>query len=262
LLSDPIAGSEDQYSELFRKIEQHVIDNCPNPDRIGCFSSDELKALVRHPEKFDLQDQKYVHIFRCAECAQEIKAFRDEYEAGRIEAHETQKQPVSSASFPKDTSGVGTLKSGDRFGLFTLLATAVASLCVGATFAWFLLRPHAGSLTGASASPQQTSEILDLSSFSTTRGVPVNSPQVVLFREAGSFLIELPPLSPAGKYHVALLQNDSNELVAADGSTRMIDGRTELPVSLPLTTLQPGSYRLAIRGDHDSAPYFYAARVR
>ena len=262
LLSDPITGSEDQYSELFRKIEQHVIDNCPNPDRIGCLSSDELTALVRHPETFNLQDERYVHIFRCAECAREIKTFREEYEIIPIAAKETQQLYASPAPFTKDTRGVGTLRSGDRFSLFTLLATAVASLCVGAMFAWFLMRPHAGNSPGSIASLQQISEVIDLSSFSTTRGVPANLPQVVLFREAGSFLIELPPLSPSGRYHVALLQNDSDELAAADGTTRVLDGRSELPVSLPLTALSPGSYRLAVRSEHDSAPYFYAASVR
>jgi hypothetical protein len=257
LLSDPIAGSEDQYSELFRKIEQHVISNSPNPERIGCFSSDELKTLVRHPEKFNLQDEKYVHIFRCSECAREIKTFRQEYETGRVAAEEERETPVSPAW--SDKSGVGNLKSGNRFGLFTLVATAVASLCVGATFAWFVLQPHSGVPSGAL---QQTSEVLDLTGFSTTRGAPAITPQVVLFREASSFIIELPPLSPEGNYHVALLQNDSDELVAADGSTRVLDGKTELLVSLPLTTISPGDYRLAIRGEHDSAPYFYAARVR
>lgn len=247
---DPLPSSEEQFSALFQKIEQHVIDNCPNPDRIGCFTSDELKALVHHPEQFNLQDQKYIHLFRCAECTREIKTFREEYERERAAKSVAASQ--STAKLPRISP---------RFGIAETTAIAFASICLGALIAWQLLTPKGPGPASQPSVESHAAQILDLTSLSTTRGAN-NTAQLVIFRDANTFVIELPALSPVGTYHVSIVGDTEDELAAADGIAKVVDGKTELSVSLAVKSIPPGTYRLALRSQQDSAPYYYPAVIR
>jgi hypothetical protein len=61
---------------LFDKLEEYVLEHYPNPERIGCLNHETLSTLVDAPENLDLADQKYLHIFRCAECTRELIELR------------------------------------------------------------------------------------------------------------------------------------------------------------------------------------------
>jgi hypothetical protein len=81
-------------------------------------------------------------------------------------------------------------------------------------------------------------------------------------KDANQLVVELPPLSPPGRYQVTLRHNDGDVLVSADGIASVNDGRPELRISWNLARLSSGTYRLGLRGEQDSAPYLYPIQLR
>ena len=67
---------DDDDTLLFEKLQEHVLEAHPNPERIGCFDNATLKAWVLTPEKLDLSDPKYLHVLKCAECTRELIELR------------------------------------------------------------------------------------------------------------------------------------------------------------------------------------------
>ena len=61
---------------LFEKLQEHVLEHYPNPDRVGCLDRSTLIAFVEAPGKLDLEDPKYLHVFRCAECTRDLMELR------------------------------------------------------------------------------------------------------------------------------------------------------------------------------------------
>jgi hypothetical protein len=232
-----IRGSEDQDAALFRQIEQYVLDHYPNPTRKDCLSSETLRLIVNEPETLDLQDPKYQHIMECAECLREVIGFR--------EARQTQvlSQPT------------GRLKRAHRLSVLTLGATAAACLLGGVAIGTHIRRDAAPSVRDV------RSEVLDLSRDVTARGVE-NSQPALLMKDANQLVVELPPLSPPGRYQVTLRHNDGDVLVSADGTASANDGTLELWINWNLAKLPSGTYRLGLRGEQDSAPYLYPIQLR
>jgi len=104
--------------------------------------------------------------------------------------------------------------------------------------------------------------VLDLSRDVTARGVE-NSQPALLMKDANQLVVELPPLSPPGRYQVTLRRNDGDVLVSSYGIARANDdGMVELRVSWNLAALPSGTYRLGLRGEQDSAPYSYPIQLR
>jgi hypothetical protein len=73
-------GDDDDDSKLFRKAEEYVLENFPNPDRIGCPGPAVLRAFVESPEEIDLTDLCGLHILHCAECTRDLIKLRRERE--------------------------------------------------------------------------------------------------------------------------------------------------------------------------------------
>ena len=69
---------QDDYDDalLFEKLQEHVLEKYPNPERIGCIDHSTLKAWVYAPEKLNLSDPKYLHVLKCAECTRELIELR------------------------------------------------------------------------------------------------------------------------------------------------------------------------------------------
>jgi hypothetical protein len=66
---------------LFERIQDYVLEHCPNPQRIGCPDHATLSTFVMFPGKLDLADPKYLHVLACAECTRELielRRIRDE----------------------------------------------------------------------------------------------------------------------------------------------------------------------------------------
>jgi hypothetical protein len=232
-----IRGSEDPDATLYRQLEQYVLDHYPNPTRKDCLSSEILRLIVNEPETLDLQDPKYQHIMECAECMREVIGFR--------EARQTQVL----------TQPTGRLIRAHRLSVLTLGATVAACLLGGVAIGTHIRRDAAPSVR------ELRSEVLDLSRDATARGVE-NSQPAFLMKDANQLVVELPPLSPPGRYQVTLRHNDGDVLVSADGTASANDGKLELRIRWNLAKLPSGTYRLGLKGEQDSAPYLYPIQLR
>jgi hypothetical protein len=232
-----IRGSEDPDATLYRQLEQYVLDHYPNPTRKDCLSSEILKSIVNEPETLDLQDPKYQHIMECAECLREVIGFR--------EARQTQLL----------TQPTGRLKRVHRLSVLTLGATAAACLLGGVAIGTHIRRDSGPSVR------EVRSEVLDLSRDTIARGVE-NSQPALLMKDVNQLVVELPPLSPPGRYQVTLRHNDGDVLVSADGTAGANDGKVELRVRWNLAALPSGTYRLGLKGEQDSAAYLYPIQLR
>ena len=67
---------DDDDSLLFEKLQEHVLERYPNPERKGCIDHATLKTWVYSPQKLDLSDPKYLHVLKCAECTRELIELR------------------------------------------------------------------------------------------------------------------------------------------------------------------------------------------
>jgi hypothetical protein len=72
---------DDDDTLLFEKLQEHVLEKYPNPERIGCIDHATLKTWVNSPERLDLSDLKYLHVLKCADCTRvliELRRLRNE----------------------------------------------------------------------------------------------------------------------------------------------------------------------------------------
>jgi hypothetical protein len=69
---------DENDTKLFEMLQSYVLKNYPNPDRKNCLDAMTLEAFVYAPETLDLGDEKFLHIFKCAECTRELKVHREE----------------------------------------------------------------------------------------------------------------------------------------------------------------------------------------
>jgi hypothetical protein len=141
-----------------------------------------------------------------------------------------------------------------RFGALALSATAAACVVGGVVIGTHLKPP-------ATHEAELRSEVVDLSRDGTTRGIE-KGPQSLLTKDVKELILELPPLSPEGRYRVTLQSENGQAAVSGAGIAKTQNGKTELPVMMNLSGLLSGDYKLAIQGEHDSAPYYYPVVLR
>ena len=249
-----IRRPEDPDAALFRQMEQYVIDHNPNPTRTGCPDSQTLKLLVYEPLTLESRDAKCLHVMECAECMREVIAFRETRMSETAAATPLGSAIPNASVRTSASSSPPPLRMHRRFGALALGATAVACIVAGVVIGTHLKTPttHEAGLR---------SEVVDLSRNGTTRGIE-KGPQSLLTKDVGELILELPPLSPEGSYRVALQSENGEATVSGAGMAKTQNGKTELPVMMNLSGLSSGNYKLAIQGEHDSAPYYYPVVLR
>jgi hypothetical protein len=67
---------DDDDTLLFKKLQEHVLEKHPNPQRVGCIDHATLETWVYSPQRLDLSDPKYLHELTCAECTRELMELR------------------------------------------------------------------------------------------------------------------------------------------------------------------------------------------
>ena len=73
---------DDNDTALFERFQQQVLDNCPNPERIGCPSPSILRAFAENPAFVTSAELNGLHILKCAECTRDLMEFRKKRESG------------------------------------------------------------------------------------------------------------------------------------------------------------------------------------
>jgi hypothetical protein len=232
--------NDDDDRLLFEKLQEHVLERHPNPERIGCIDYEILKTWVYSPQKLDLSDPKYLHVLKCAECTRDLIELRQQRNAQRVRAAQ------------------GTRRRTD-WRWAGIAAVLVGCLAIGGLAYW---RIHLSASSSQAISATPVAETIDLSQAGTTRGGETsNVPPVILPQRVVTAHILLPYFSPGGKYAVSVTtdRNGNANAAKAEGSgTAKVNGfHADLNVNLDLRSLPRGTYYLATTHEGDRASYYY-----
>ena len=241
--------SQDDQNDtfLFEKLQEHVLENYPNPDRIGCFDHATLETWVFHPERLDLSDPKYLHVLKCAECTRELLELR------KLRNEEA---PVAT--------GESIPVRHHHASKWAWAIAAVLLCCIAiAGLTYWRIQSQTASTEGITATPFATR--IDLSQAGTTRGGGTSTVSpVVLPRRVITAHILLPYFSPGGNYVISVTTDRNGGPPRAEG--RAVAGaqgvNAELEVTLDLRSLPGGTYYLATTHEKDQASYYYPLTVR
>jgi hypothetical protein len=238
---------DDDDTLLFEKLQEHVLEKYPNPERIGCIDHSTLKTWVYSPQKLDLSDPKYLHVLKCAECTRELIELR------RLRNEQPEHANIGVPSHPGPAASW-------RWAVF-----ASALLCCLAVAGVIYWRTHSAAARVQVAQSAPATVTIDLSQAGTTRGTDTTTvPVVVLPRRVVSAHVILPNFSPGGKYVVSVTtdRSDASEKATGRAVANTQGFHTDLTVALDLRSLQPGTYFLATTHQGDPASYFYPLTVR
>jgi len=237
---------DDDDTLLFEKLQEHVLEKYPNPERIGCIDHSTLKTWVYSPQKLDLSDPKYLHVLKCAECTREL-----------IELRRLRKE--------QSGAGIGVPPHSGPAANWRWAVLASVLLCCLAATGVIYWRTQSVTTPAELALSTPVAMTIDLSQAGTTRGTDTTTvPAVVLPRRVVTAHVILPSFSPGGKYVVSVTTDRSRALGKAAGTAiANVQGyHADLTVTLDLRSLPSGTYFLATTHDGDPSSYFYPMTVR
>jgi hypothetical protein len=239
--------SQDDLNDtfLFEKLQEHVLENYPNPNRIGCFDHATLETWVFHPERLDLSDPKYLHVLKCAECTHELLELR------KLKKEKDSARAAASVS----------VRTRPSKWVWATAAILLCCLAIGG-LAYWRIHSQTASTQGIPADP--IAMTIDLSQAGTTRGGGTSTvPPVALPRRVISAHILLPYFSPGGNYNVSVTmdRNGGHSKVEGQGIAKVNGFHADLTVSLDLRALPEGTYYLATTHEGDQASYYYPLTV-
>ncbi len=67
---------DENDTALFERLQKQVLQNCPNPERVGCPPPAVLKAFVDAPATVTLEALNGLRILKCAECTRDLMELR------------------------------------------------------------------------------------------------------------------------------------------------------------------------------------------
>ena len=235
---------DDDDSLLFEKLQEHVLERYPNPERTGCIDHATLETWVYSPQKLDLSDPKYLHVLKCAECTRELIGLRKQRDASR------RVQIGKATARTRNWRWAG------------LAAVLVCCIALGGVAYW---RMHSPGSSIATIPATPVALTIDLSQAGTTRGGETPTvPPVALPRRVVAAHILLPYFSPGGKYVISVTMDKDGSPAKAEGmGAANVNGmHADLSVTLDLRSLPQGTYYLATTHEGDRASYFYPVTVQ
>jgi hypothetical protein len=231
-------NDDDNDTALFDTWRARVIQDCPNPERIGCLDPDTLRTFVEAPSKLDLTDPKYEHIVLCAECTKDLNELR-----------RAREKRLAQATFRSLRAVFGSL-TGWRF----IVAVGTACILV-AIIALSWPRKSQNLLNGTQVAVQKT---VDLSHDGVSRGEADRSLSISFPRRLVDLDLVLPFYSPAGEYRISLSKaRNAGELQFRYATTAANGPHTELHVQFDLRSMSPGQYFLGTAHKGDPEPNCY-----
>lgn len=232
---------DDDDTILFEKMREYVIENYPNPKRVGCLNHETLKAFVESPGSLDLSDPKYLHIVKCAECTRELNEFRSQWEQ-RVHSREP---ALRKAWFAWSTVAVA------------------AAVCLVTVMFVVRARDRFKDRPADKRMEAAVQQFVDLNQNGITRGIGQADPKpsISLSRRIIELDLLLPFYSPSGDYRVTLSKGCGEGILRSQLISAVSHGpRTELHTTLDLRDVKPGIYYLGTIHDGDGA-YYYPVRL-
>ena len=225
-------GGEPTSEDIKRLLQEAILRNYPNPDRIGCPDQQVLRTVAAR--RLPYEDSEWQHNTHCSPCYQD---------------------------FLQDRAAVLDSKRNRR--RFAIAGLAIAAAAIIAVIWLARLSPApkvpstAGTKTPGQSSPtaptgQTLTAVLNMQA-SPTRGADTKSPEATDLqklprRRVASLLIYLPFGSEPGAYTVQMLRDTPERGVAAafSGSAEIRDGLTVLTISPDISTFASGTYIFAV----------------
>jgi hypothetical protein len=232
---------------LFEKLQEHVLEKYPNPERIGCIDHSTLKTWVYSPQKLDLSDPKYLHVLKCAECTRELIDLR------RLRNEQSEHANIGVPSH------LGPVANW-RWAVFA--SVLLCCLALAGVVYW---RTRSVATPAQVAQSTPVAVTIDLSQAGTTRATDTTTvPAVVVPRRVVTAHMILPNFSPGGNYAISVTTDRGGVPDKAAGrAVAHVQGfHADLTVTLDLRSLPPGTYFLATTHEGDPASYFYPLTVR
>jgi hypothetical protein len=233
---------DDDDTILFERMREYVIENYPNPERIGCLDHETLAAFVESPGKLDFSDPKYLHIFKCAECTCELNDLR------RLREERGFRQ--------QQITGLTSAHGWKGFAV----AAAVCLVAVIVVLTW---RERSKQVVTNERMEVPVHQLVDLSQDGIPRGLNESAiqPPISLPKRLIELDLVLPFYSPPGDYRITISKARGEGVVLSQLSAAVSHGpRTELHTNLDLRTFRPGEYYLGTHQDGDSV-YYYPVRI-
>jgi hypothetical protein len=207
---------EQKYNRIAAAVHQTILQNFPNPDRVGCPGDARLREVAAR--RTIIEDDDWQHITHCSPCYAE---FLDAKEQIR--------------------------RSGRRARTLGLIAgTTVLILLAGAVGYRYLAQSGSSDQVITAAFEPAT---LDLKDSSGTRGdeKALQKAVPVLPRRPLELTIILPFGSEAGTYQFQFVDAEGHVLKSGEATAAVSNGSTALKTKLDTSNLAAGDYRIGLR---------------
>jgi hypothetical protein len=205
---------EQKYNRIADAVQQSILQNFPNPDRVGCPGAPKLREVAAR--RTLVEDDDWQHITHCSPCYGEFLAEKERLRQSRR-----------------------------RVQNFTVVATAaVLILVVG--IAAYVMRSRTPEQV-AQITPERAT--LDLKESSGVRGDAKTLEKAipVLPRGKLALTVVLPFGSEAGTYHFRLVDAEGRVLRTGEAAGTIRSGTTLMTMELDTSGLPQGDYRFALR---------------
>jgi hypothetical protein len=216
----PDESPRTRFERLQKQLQDSILRNFPNPERLGCPGRSSLQELARRPMDEDIEgDANWQHVTHCSECYREFLDIR----AGMKRKRRTKRAAV----------GLGLVLLMVAGGLVFLLNRHTD-----------VSRPKRPQIAEQIYHPR----IVDLEGRSVRLAEKGNVAQPILLRrEPEELTIRLPFGSKPGTYEIQLLKTADHPLLSATGEAKVENGVTSLTTRVDLSNYEPGKYLIGVR---------------
>jgi hypothetical protein len=190
-------------------LNRGLLEEYPNPDRVGCPGSDVLKRIASRAMPLSAADKWLDHLGSCSPCYRDFLQFQEAHRVRRKQA---------------------------------LLAIAASILIVASLAGWEVLRNQIQP-------PAAQAAVLDLRNRSLSRGEESNpvEPPLEVKRGVKHLSVYLPLGSAEGPYELCIATNSGAAVFTTSGVASLKDGITSLETVVDLSSASPGLYVLQLR---------------
>lgn len=201
--------SEREELHILDVLNRGLLKEFPNPDRVGCPSSDVLKRIASREMPLSEAEKWLDHLGSCSPCYRDFLQLKSAHRARRRR---------------------------------TLLAIAASVLFLASLAGWVLLRNQKQPLVAQTAA-------LDLRNRSLTRGGESNpiAPPLAVDRSVKHLTVYLPLGSADGPYDIRITATAAGAVFTTTGMASLKDGITSLEAAVDLSSTPPGQYVLEVR---------------
>ena len=222
--------SEEKYNRIAAAVRRTILENFPNPDRVGCPGDGKLREVASR--RTVTEDDDWQHITHCSPCYAEFLEVKEEIR-----------------------------RSGARARTLGVIGGAAVLILLAGLFGYrYLAGPRISEQTANVAFEPAT---LNLSDSSVSRGgeSAAQKDVPVLLRRRLNLTIILPFGSEPGAYQFELVSGNGRVLKAGDTIAKLRNGSTSLNTRIDAADYPVGDYRIGFR-QQSFAWAFHPVRFR